>query len=168
MEPPADSDGDGSPDTEDCNDENAERATPCALEQDNGADDNCNDEADEGLDADGDGYTPVFDGDCNDGDNTVYPGALEQDNGADDNCDGSTDEGLDAEATATRRIAGADCKDGDNTASIPARAELDNEKDDDCDGVTDEDLEPVDSDGDGIPDSEDDCPEAPGVAANNG
>ena len=44
-----------------------------------------------GDDADNDGFT-VDEGDCNDGNNTIYPGADELCDGFDNNCDGATDE----------------------------------------------------------------------------
>ncbi len=100
----------------DCNDNNSS-INPGAAEQDNGIDDNCNNQVDEGLeqtwylDGDNDGYgdanTSVFTssslkpagyiaqaGDCNDSNGNIKPGATELDNGIDDNCNGQTDEGL--------------------------------------------------------------------------
>ncbi len=45
------------------------------------------------VDLDGDHYT-FNEGDCNDGNNTIYPGAEEICNGVDDDCDGDVDEGV--------------------------------------------------------------------------
>ncbi len=98
----------------DCNDDNVE-TFPGAPEVCNAVDDNCDGEADEGLepglywpDPDGDGYaeageTPEFlcndtpgyaneVGDCAPDDPNVYPGAPELDNGEDDDCDDEIDE----------------------------------------------------------------------------
>ncbi len=94
----------------DCND-NDENVNPAAPEVCNGQDDNCNTEVDEGLtfvtyyvDADGDGFGAgtgmdlcedpgagysLNDEDCNDSDDTIYPGATEIPNdGIDQDCDG--------------------------------------------------------------------------------
>ncbi len=51
------------------------------------------------LDHDGDGYTPDT-GDCNDGDDTVYPGAYEIDPAVDNDCDGVAEEAPTADARA--------------------------------------------------------------------
>ena len=86
-----------------------------ATEACNALDDDCDSRVDEGAtvtlypDADGDlhgarvgammlcadtpGYVPSND-DCDDGENTVFPGATERCNMDDDDCDGSIDEGL--------------------------------------------------------------------------
>jgi hypothetical protein len=86
-----------------------------ALEVCDGKDNNCNGQIDEGVkttfyqDTDNDGYGNEnvsvqactqpsgyknMGGDCNDNDNTVYPGALEICDDKDNNCNGTTDEGF--------------------------------------------------------------------------
>jgi hypothetical protein len=99
----------------DCNDANA-ALNPGAAEICNLQDDNCNASIDDGLvfvnyfiDADGDNYgtgTPeslcsnpgagyaTVDGDCDDSDNTVYPGATEICDGQDNDCANGSDDGL--------------------------------------------------------------------------
>lgn len=102
-------------DNTDCDDTNS-AINPGATEVCNGIDDNCNGSIDEGLtfttyyaDADGDGYgdaatsvsscSPVAgyvtdNTDCNDAENTVYPGAIEICDGLDNDCNGDIDENL--------------------------------------------------------------------------
>ncbi|UCD87624.1 MAG: putative metal-binding motif-containing protein, partial [Desulfobacterales bacterium] len=96
----------------DCNDNNAS-INPGATEVCNSVDDNCDGNIDEGCTsyyryADGDNYGDPADSvvdttppsgyvansdDCDDTDNTIYPGATELCDGKDNDCDGSTDEG---------------------------------------------------------------------------
>jgi N-acetylmuramoyl-L-alanine amidase len=109
-----DSDGDGSPDEQDCAPLDPS-VKPGALEVCNGKDDDCDGATDpEGAagcipfqkDADGDGagsgekkclcspaapYTAENGGDCNDSDPAIKPGAQEVCNGKDDDCDGTAD-----------------------------------------------------------------------------
>ncbi len=88
---PVDYDGDGYYPPDDCDDYNAE-INPGAQEEDNGLDENCNGKVDEGFDQDGDGYTPIYGGDCNDNDPTIHPGAPETPkDGVDSNCNGDDD-----------------------------------------------------------------------------
>jgi len=68
---------------------------PTAVESGNSIDDNCNGITDEGTafyDDDGDGLTesvPPFD--CDDDNDTVFPGAIEWCDGVDNDCDGAID-----------------------------------------------------------------------------
>ena len=100
-------------------------------------------------------------GDCNDGDNSIYPDATEVCNFIDDDCDGTADDGItyliyytDADLDAYGAGLGAnycsdpgagfslnnlDCEDGD--ASInPGEIDLCNGIDNDCDGLIDNDA----------------------------
>jgi len=120
------------------------------------------DEAFSDDDLDGDGYDPAQ-GDCDDGDDDVYPGALELANGIDDDCDGDTDEDTavsDDDGDGTSEDEG-DCDDGD-AAVHPAAEEQANYRDDDCDGQLDEGTVNADDDGDGISEALGDCDDGDG------
>jgi hypothetical protein len=112
------------------------------------------------FDADGDGFTPNG-GDCNDGNDTIYPGAPEICDGLDNDCNELT--GIDVgspcydddgdtfcevppcvNSTATL----IDCDDTDPSIS-PLGMESLNGKDDDCDSIIDETTVVYDDDGDG-------------------
>ena len=159
----------------DCNDAIA-GINPGAMETCNSVDDNCDGTIDEGCgtyyrDADGDTYGDPGDvttatsqppgyvstsGDCNDDDNTVYPGASELCDGKDNDCDTQTDEGCTllyfdgdndgwgnpAGPTTTVPESGyvanaGDCNDS-NASINPGTAETCNGLDDNCDGTIDE------------------------------
>jgi hypothetical protein len=172
--------------TGDCNDGNG-AVNPGATEVcGNGIDDNCNGSTDEGCgvllawyrDKDGDGFgnaavvvyaaTPpnkqyvAISGDCNDNNNTVYPGAPELPDGRDNNCNGEIDEGLDCRKVWYRDSDGdgygrnaltkwscvqpngyvllpGDCNDH-NPDRHPGAPEICDGKDNDCDGIKDEDC----------------------------
>jgi len=81
LNPPnVDSDGDGFFDINtggtDCDDSNP-AINPGAAEVDDGVDNNCDGNTDEGFDGDSDGFTPIGGADCDDTDDTIYPGAAE-------------------------------------------------------------------------------------------
>jgi len=180
----ADADSDGVAACEDCDDADSD-VYPGAPEYCNGVDDNCNgtvdgtaalDRATWYADSDVDGYGAAGvtslacsrpsgyvdnDGDCDDGDGTVYPGAVETCDGEDEDCDGVGDESDAVDRVSSWRDGDGDgygasgvstlgctvpsgyvgndddCDDG--TAAVsPAAVEACNGADDDCDGAADE------------------------------
>jgi hypothetical protein len=162
-------------DSSDCDDSDS-NVHPGVTEQCNDIDDNCDGNTDEGCvtyyqDADSDnfgnstvsqvatsqpaGYVATA-GDCDDNDNTVYPGASELCDGKDNDCDTQVDEGCtlyywDGDSDGYGNPAGptttvlqsgyvanaGDCDDT-NGAINPGAAEICNVLDDNCDGSIDE------------------------------
>ena len=147
-----------------------------------GKDNDCDGEIDDGisgttkwyLDADGDGFgdptqsteaseqPPEYvadDTDCDDGDDTIYPGAPELCDGKDNDCDGIVDRAIptwyrdadeDGYGDPDRSVRACDqppgfvsnkndCDGGDDTI-YPGAPELCDGKDNDCDGLVDEEA----------------------------
>jgi len=93
------------------NTQNKADGTPCTDDGDPCTIDTCEDGVcvHTTIDADSDGYT-VCQGDCDDNDNTVYPGATETCNGKDDDCDTLID---DADPSCTGKTTWYQDSDGD-------------------------------------------------------
>lgn len=170
-----DHDGDGYSVREgDCDDTNS-AVYPGAPDVQDGFDNDCDGEIDEGSpesDDDGDGFADL-DGDCDDSDPAVFPGAEETINGIDDDCDGNADEGttaFDDDGDGFSEEDG-DCNDLSSAVSPAAPETLDG-LDNDCDGTVDEGTAGYDDDGDGFTELAGDCddedpgayPTAPEVA----
>jgi hypothetical protein len=104
-------------------------------------------------DNDGDGWYDDQ-GDCDDGDASVYPGAPELCDGQDNDCDGSVP--ADENDGDGDGVAGCDgdCDD-DNAAVHPGAAEVCDGLDNDCDGILP--AAEIDKDGDGVAECDGDC-----------
>ena len=114
------------------------------------------------VDVDGDGVAACA-GDCNDADDTVFPGENEVADGQDNDCDGTTDEDTEAGDDDGDGYSenGGDCNDGDGAVSPDAAETLDG-VDDDCDGAVDDGTDGYDDDGDGFTENGGDCDDAAG------
>jgi hypothetical protein len=209
-----DADRDGYPASEDCNDGDA-AINPGGLEICDGVDNNCDGEVDEDVgttwyaDADADGYGDggrtetactapenyVANGnDCDDGDETVFPGASEICDGLDNDCDGEVDdddvviwyEDADGDGAGNPDVTtesclppeghvltGDDCDD-ERAEAAPDLEELCDEIDNDCDGDIDEGVTTTwyqDRDGDGFGEGDtvaEACSRPAGYAAETG
>ncbi|MCO4761096.1 MAG: hypothetical protein KC502_06300, partial [Myxococcales bacterium] len=157
---------------DDCDDTN-KLISPSATEVCDDKDNNCDGVKDDKCDSDGDGYcnktatvigSPLVcnkgTGDCDDSNNTVFPGKTEMCDGADNDCDGQLDEGCDTDGddyctTAMAVVGtpavcpkgGGDCLDSNKAVNPGATEVCGDSLDNNCAGGVDEICN--DGDGDG-------------------
>jgi hypothetical protein len=114
--------------------------------------------ADPTADADEDGFTREA-GDCNDNNDTIFPGADELPDGRDNDCNLVADDGA-AELDADQddfSIAAGDCNDWDATVYPAAEENLTDGVDNDCNGTADDGTDESDADEDGYTIAAGDC-----------
>ena len=104
------------------------------------------------ADEDGDGVS-VADGDCDDGNASVYPGADELCDGLDNDCNSSVPDDEADDDYDGYRVCDNDCDDDDGSVN-PGATEACDDKDTDCDGIN---ADNEDGDGDGLTVCEGDC-----------
>ena len=105
-----------------------------ASELCDGLDNDCNGIVDNGFDQDNDNHTSCA-GDCDDSDNTVYPGATEMCDGIDNDCDLVTPVNEADDDFDGLMVCEGDCNDLDD-AVYPGASETCDAKDNDCDALT--------------------------------
>lgn len=140
-----DVDRDGTCADRDCNDNDASVKPGVAEICDNGKDDNCNGQQNEGCatsgctDEDQDGV--CAENDCNDNDATIRPNGSERcGDGVDNNCNGQTDEGCEGctDNDQDGYCAGVDCNDQSASVNPTVIESCGDNVDNNCNGQTDE------------------------------
>lgn len=112
----------------------------------------------QGLDEDGDGFSPAQ-GDCRDDDPLVHPGALDGTcDRVDNDCNGVMDDPFNTDGDFYSTCAG-DCDDSRGSVHPGASEELDG-LDNDCDGIPDNHHPEYDDDRDGFTEVAGDCNDA--------
>ena len=97
------------------------------------------------------------DTDCDDNDNTIYPGAADTAyDGIDQDCNGADLLDADGDGADSTSAGGSDCNDNDPAVYVGA-AEVADGVDADCDGTVDEGTDWYDDDGDGYTEDGGDC-----------
>jgi hypothetical protein len=152
-----DADRDGHLAEDDC-DDNDYQVYPGAPELCDAKDNDCDDEVDEGFDADGDGAFPIdicpHGTDCADDDDSLPAEEIAYD-GIDQDCDGSDLDDVDGDGFVGQAGGGSDCDDEEATIHPGAEEVAKDGVDQDCDG-----WDVYDGDGDGYDDVHfggDDC-----------
>ena len=134
-----DADGDGFPNTVDCNDNDASIYPGATEILCDFVDQNCNGFADDDQNLDGD-YVTFCNGDCNDLIATIYPGAPEITcDGIDQNCNGTADDDPNADGDPVS-VCGGDCNDNDATIYPGATEIMCDLIDQNCNGMADNDA----------------------------
>ncbi len=108
-------------------------------------------------DNDRDGFPA--DQDCDDNDDTRYPGAPERCDGVDNDCDFEIDEGFDVDGDFFT-VCNGDCADND-PFTYEGAPEIVDGLDNDCDGIVDNHTDQYDDDGDGYTEDQGDCNDDP-------
>ncbi|MFM7203945.1 MAG: MopE-related protein [Myxococcota bacterium] len=152
----------------DCDDDDPDIG-PDMDELCDGIDNNCDEQIDEGFDADGDTYlsaalcASVGGGDCDDKVATIFPGAQEKCDFKDNDCDKQIDEGFDQDNDGFSSCDPDECDDTDPDVNADEKEVCDG-KDNDCDDKEDEGFTDangtatcIDDDGDGYSESKGDC-----------
>jgi hypothetical protein len=171
---------------DDC-DDGAASVSPTSPELCNLTDDDCDGSVDEAAldaltwwrDTDGDGFGLAGstttacalpggyasnDDDCNDANNSAYPGAPETCDGVDQDCDLVADDGtvcFDDDRDGYTELDG-DCDDA-NLYVFPGGTEFLDGLDNDCDGAVDDGTDGFDDDGDGFSEATGDCDDDDGA-----
>ncbi len=156
-----DRDNDGYNECDDC-DDNDDAINPGVDEFCDGIDDDCDGTIDDGIstDVDEDGHYSIDScwsphDDCDDLDDTVYPGAPELCSAKDNDCDGTIDnKDFDNDGYIDEDCIGGDDCDDDNSLIHPGAEEICDFLDNDCNEIIDEGF---DEDNDGYSVCEDDC-----------